>query len=267
MSRPVRRGVSVMSGKTSSDGRSAGSAHSNQFGHLGIPRLCIMRARSDTPPPGSRWPSSLNSLEIIPFSSVCLRCCSTLFIRNETQRGGRGVTPQELVNLVNHEGAVVLDVRDSKEFAAGHIVDAVNVPHGALESRLAELEKYKDEAGDDRLQDGAARRHGGHDVAQGRFRIEVSRLSGGMTEWRNQNLPVVKGCMAAADPPSSRSNASTSRTCRSNRRARRKCFANRGSRRCNSTSTRGRQRAPRRPLRSDAHGHGATRSPRPDRRS
>ena len=60
----------------------------------------------------------------------------TLFIRNETQRGGRGVSPQELVNLVNKEGAVVLDVRDSKEFAAGHIVDAVNVPHTSLESRL-----------------------------------------------------------------------------------------------------------------------------------
>ena len=38
----------------------------------------------------------------------------------------------------------MLDVRDSKEFDAGHIVDAVNVPHSALESRLAELEKYKE---------------------------------------------------------------------------------------------------------------------------
>lgn len=115
-----------------------------------------------------------------------------LFIRNETQRGGRGVSPQELVNLVNHKGAVVLDVRDSKEFAAGHIVDAVNIPHSALEGRIAELEKYKEKPltivckmGQHAGASGALLRKAGF--------VEVSRLTGGMTEWRNQNLPVVKG--------------------------------------------------------------------------
>ena len=61
------------------------------------------------------------------------------FLFNEMRRGGASVTAQELVNLVNRDQAVVLDVRDRKEFAAGHIVDAVNVerimwasdfPHG-----------------------------------------------------------------------------------------------------------------------------------------
>ena len=32
-----------------------------------------------------------------------------LFIRNETRRGGRSVTAQQLVDLVNRENALVLD--------------------------------------------------------------------------------------------------------------------------------------------------------------
>jgi rhodanese-related sulfurtransferase len=116
----------------------------------------------------------------------------TLFIRNETQRGGRGVSPQELVNLVNKEGAVVIDVRDSKEFAAGHIVDAVNVPHTSLESRLAELEKYKEKPVTIVCKMGQHAGAAGAMLRKAGF-ASVSRLSGGMTEWRNQNLPVVKG--------------------------------------------------------------------------
>jgi rhodanese-related sulfurtransferase len=115
-----------------------------------------------------------------------------LFIRNETQRGGRGVSPQELVNLVNRQGGVVLDVRDSKEFAAGHIVDAVNVPHGALEGRLAELEKYKTKPVTVVCTMGQHAGTAGTVLRKSGF-AEVSRLSGGMSEWRNQNLPVVKG--------------------------------------------------------------------------
>lgn len=115
-----------------------------------------------------------------------------LFIRNETQRGGKGVSPQELVNLVNKEGAIVLDVRDSKEFAAGHIVDAVNVPHTALESRLSELEKYKEKPVTIVCKMGQHAGTAGAMLRKAGF-ASVSRLSGGMTEWRNQNLPVVKG--------------------------------------------------------------------------
>ena len=67
-----------------------------------------------------------------------------LFIANEGRRGGRTVSAQELVNMVNRDDAVVLDVRDRKEFQAGHIVDAVNIPFPSLESRVTELARYKD---------------------------------------------------------------------------------------------------------------------------
>jgi rhodanese-related sulfurtransferase len=127
-----------------------------------------------------------------PFLIGTFAVLLTLFIRNETQRGGKGVTPQELVNLVNREGGVVLDVRDSKEFATGHIVDAVNVPHTALESRIAELEKFKEKPVTVVCKMGQHAGTAGAMLRKAGF-ASVSRLTGGMTEWRNQNLPVVKG--------------------------------------------------------------------------
>lgn len=115
-----------------------------------------------------------------------------LFIRNETQRGGASVSPQQLVNLVNKEGAVVLDVRDGKEFSAGHIVDAVNIPHGALAGRLSELDKYKEKPIAIVCKMGQHSGAAGTVLRKAGFQ-NVSRLTGGLTEWRNQNLPVVKG--------------------------------------------------------------------------
>jgi rhodanese-related sulfurtransferase len=127
-----------------------------------------------------------------PFLVGVFAVLLALFIRNETQRGGRGVSPQELVNLVNHKGAIVLDVRDSREFEAGHIVDAVNIPHGALEGRIAELEKYKEKPLTIVCKQGQHSGVSGALLRKAGF-VEVSRLTGGMSEWRNQNLPVIKG--------------------------------------------------------------------------
>jgi len=115
-----------------------------------------------------------------------------LFVRNEVVRGGRAVTPQELVNLVNRDGAVVIDVRDTNEFSQGHIVDAVNMPHGALASRLAELEKYKGKPVVVACKMGQHAGPVGTTLRKAGFE-NVSRLKGGISAWLNENLPVVKG--------------------------------------------------------------------------
>lgn len=115
-----------------------------------------------------------------------------LFVRNEVARGGRSVTPQELVNLVNKGGAVVIDVRDPNEYSQGHIVDAINIPHASLAGRISEIEKYKKKTvvlackmGQHAGTAGTALRKAGFE--------DVARLKGGVAEWRNQSLPVVRG--------------------------------------------------------------------------
>jgi rhodanese-related sulfurtransferase len=127
-----------------------------------------------------------------PFLTGSFAVLLVLFALNERLRGGRGVTAQELVNLVNREGALVLDVRDSKEYGSGHIVGAVNIPHGTLAGRLTEIEKYKDKPVAIVCKMGQHAGVVGTQLRKAGF-AHVTRLSGGMMEWRNQNLPVVKG--------------------------------------------------------------------------
>ena len=114
-----------------------------------------------------------------------------LFIRNEAARGGQNVSPQELVNLVNRENAVILDVRDSSEFAEGHIVKSLNIPHASLAQRMTELNKHKDKPLIVACKMGQHAGTAGTLLRKSGF-SNVSRLTGGISEWRNQNLPVVK---------------------------------------------------------------------------
>ena len=114
-----------------------------------------------------------------------------LFIRNEMSRGGATVSAQELEQLVNNEGAIIIDVRDKAEFDAGHIVDAINIPYSNIESRTDELKKYQEKPivlackmGQHSGAAGTALRKAGFE--------NVSRLRGGIAEWRGQSLPVVK---------------------------------------------------------------------------
>ena len=54
------------------------------------------------------------------------------------------VGPQQAVMLINRQDAVVVDIRDKKEFEAGHIVDAIHIPLAKLKQRApAELKKLR----------------------------------------------------------------------------------------------------------------------------
>jgi len=113
------------------------------------------------------------------------------FFINEGKQGGAAISTSNLVTLVNREGAVILDVRDSKEFGAGHIAGAVNIPHSAIDARVGELDAHKEKP----LV--LVCKMGQHSSAVGRklkahgFE-DVRRLSGGMAEWSASNLPLVK---------------------------------------------------------------------------
>ncbi len=114
-----------------------------------------------------------------------------LFIRNEMSRGGATISAQELVNLVNKEGAVVLDIRDKAEFDQGHIVGAINIPYSGLDSHVDELKKYQDKHLVIACKMGQHSGAAGTTLRKAGFE-HVSRLRGGITEWRGQSLPVVK---------------------------------------------------------------------------
>lgn len=106
-------------------------------------------------------------------------------------KAARSVSPQQATLLVNREDGVIVDVRERKDFERGHIVDAIHIPLAKLGERIVELDKYKsapivvvDQMG----------QHAGTAVKtlEARGFTQVSRMSGGMSEWVAQSLPLVK---------------------------------------------------------------------------
>lgn len=113
-----------------------------------------------------------------------------LLIVSELRKGGKSLSSRELTALVNADQGQVLDVRSNKDFAAGHIVDALNIPYEKVSSRMSELEKYK--AKTIIVVDALGQHAGGvaRDLQKAGF--TAAKLGGGIATWRGDNLPVVK---------------------------------------------------------------------------
>ncbi len=114
-----------------------------------------------------------------------------MFAIMERTKGGKPVSTGELTQLLNSEQAVLLDIRESKDYKAGHVVGAIHIPMSKLKDNLVELNSHKEKIVI------IADKVGQHAGAAGRILrqngFDVRRLGGGMMEWQNQNLPVVKG--------------------------------------------------------------------------
>ena len=114
------------------------------------------------------------------------------FFYNEVKRGGMTITSQELVNMVNQKRALILDVRENNEYKAGHITDAINIPHATLQSRLKELDKYKERPIVVVCKMGQHAGSMGTLLKKAGFK-DVARLRGGLSSWQAENMPLIKG--------------------------------------------------------------------------
>jgi rhodanese-related sulfurtransferase len=109
---------------------------------------------------------------------------------------GRGVqagrlTTAGVVQLINREKAVVIDVSEPDEFAAGHVVGAKNVPLGQLEQNLPQAVKNK--ALPVVLVCATGARSGRAVAVAKKLGYEQAQsLGGGLAAWREANLPLDK---------------------------------------------------------------------------
>ena len=113
-----------------------------------------------------------------------------MLLLHEGRKSGPSLTPQAAINLVNAENGVFLDLRDAADFNKGHIVDALHIPAAKLESRMAELEKYRDRPVVLVCKMGQQSGLAGKQLRAGGFE-KVYKMSGGMMEWGNLQLPTV----------------------------------------------------------------------------
>jgi len=95
----------------------------------------------------------------------------------------------EATRLMNQSNTLVLDIRDGKDFATGHLPKARHIPLKELEQRAAEIQKFKEKpvlvtcrSGN---RAGAAAR-----VLKKLGFNQVFQLKGGLQAWEQASLPV-----------------------------------------------------------------------------
>jgi len=101
-----------------------------------------------------------------------------------------GLSPFATTQLMNDGDVLVLDVRDEKEFKAGHIKGARSLPVNQLDKQLHDLEKYKDRDVVVYCDNGMrTTRVTGKLKKQGFSKLQT--LAGGLASWEKANLPLV----------------------------------------------------------------------------
>lgn len=107
-------------------------------------------------------------------------------------RGYQEADALSAVQLMNHDNALLVDVREDSEFRDGHILNARHIPLGTLRKRLNELESYKEKPIIVCCRSGQRSAS-----ACGLLRKEgyqnVTNLKGGVMAWQNAGLPLSKG--------------------------------------------------------------------------
>jgi len=104
---------------------------------------------------------------------------------------GNSVPRGEVAGLVRSRNALLLDVRAPREFEAGHLRGAVNIPIDELSARIDELPRDRQIIAYCRgeycqFADEAA------ELLQARG-FDVVRLEGGWPEWQSEGRPIQSG--------------------------------------------------------------------------
>ncbi|MEC7120729.1 MAG: rhodanese-like domain-containing protein [Pseudomonadota bacterium] len=122
-----------------------------------------------------------------PFLFGTLGVLVVLFFVLENKRSGRKISPQSLGVLLNQENALIIDLRDPKDFREGHIGGSRNIPYSRLKDHREELREMNRsivmvcQMG--QVSGTAAQTVGGQNLY---------RLQGGILNWRSQGLPLIK---------------------------------------------------------------------------
>ena len=108
----------------------------------------------------------------------------------EQRKQAKTLSPTAAVLKINHDDAVVIDLREAEPFKAGHIIDSIRI--SADDVKQKHLDKYKKKPiilvcarGTQSATVAASLRTEGF--------AEPLVLAGGIAAWHAANLPLVKG--------------------------------------------------------------------------
>lgn len=96
-----------------------------------------------------------------------------------------------VTHLINHRDALLLDVRETREYEDGRLPNALHIPLSQLASRSSELAKHKARPVVAYCASGNRSRMAGGALAKIGF-AEMYNLHGGFRAWKDAGLPVEK---------------------------------------------------------------------------
>lgn len=106
------------------------------------------------------------------------------------RHGAKRLSPLQATQLINHQDAVIIDVRSTDAFKTGHIVGAISVPFAELENKSKKLEKYKSRP--IILVCAAGLESARATTLLMKQGLSASILAGGIRSWRDAEMPLVK---------------------------------------------------------------------------
>ena len=122
---------------------------------------------------------------------VALIGITVMLIAGELQQrlgGVKHVEPGDATRMMNHDNAVIIDMRDLKDYQEGHIVNAVHLPE-CNDSSMEKLEKFSKQPLIVCCRSGQ-RSTGVCKKLRKKGFDPVFNLKGGLVAWQNANLPL-----------------------------------------------------------------------------
>ncbi len=110
--------------------------------------------------------------------------------RKTVSGGVKRVAPQLATNMINHDNAVVVDVRSADQFSAGHLPAAINISYADLTANINKLTKYKNKSIILVCTVGQEAAKAGAFLKKSDFN-DVYVLAGGVSAWQKADLPLV----------------------------------------------------------------------------
>lgn len=105
--------------------------------------------------------------------------------------GASAITAQDLIRLMN-QGALVLDIRKSDEFAGGHVSGAKHLSSDQILTAGDHLKRWKEKPVVVYCDSGSLAAAAVRQLNAQGF-TKVFTLRGGFAGWRTENLPIAKG--------------------------------------------------------------------------
>lgn len=129
---------------------------------------------------------------VLSGAAVALVATIVAYEIRRATRGFSEIEPVDMTRLINHEDAVLIDVRDATAYGKRHILNARSVPAADIPDQIERLSKHAEKPVVLYCDAGIASARAAAALVKAGFK-RVHNLKGGMGAWEAAGLPVTKG--------------------------------------------------------------------------